>query len=373
MNVAARVKRNRQDVGEPSRENVHEISVWFYKARITKQCANIMKTSTTIAVIGTGSWGTALAIHLARNGYQVNLWGKFQDEVDAIISTKRNDRYLPGIAIPDNITACTDIVAALKDVRDILIVVPSHVFHSTLQLIKPYLHSNTRIAWATKGLDENDELLSKAVQEVCGDLPMAVLSGPTFALEVARAMPTAITAASNDKNFAQDLVQYFHNEKFRVYTSSDLIGVQVGGNIKNVLAIAVGIADGMGFGANARAALITRGLVELMRLGVALGGKQETFVGLAGLGDLVLTCTDNQSRNRRFGLAVGSGQDRVTAEKNIGQVVEGIFNAKSAYLLAKRMQIEMPITEQVYKILYENISAAEALKSLLNRTPKVES
>ena len=302
----------------------------------------------------------------------MSLWGKFQNEVDAIISSRRNEQYLPGIVIPDEVVVYSDIAAALQGVRDVLMVVPSHVFRATLSLLKPHLKPKARIAWATKGLDEDNALLSNAVRDICGDLPLAALSGPTFAMEVARGLPTAITAASTNNDFSQDLVKYFHGDMFRVYTSNDLIGVQVGGTIKNVLAIAVGISDGMGFGANARAALITRGLAELTRLGIALGGKPETFVGLAGLGDLVLTCTDNQSRNRRFGLALGSGKNREDAEASIGQVVEGILNAKSAYLLAKNMQIEMPITEQVYRILYENIPAFLALKNLLDRSPKAE-
>jgi len=325
-----------------------------------------------IAVFGTGSWGTALAIVLARNGFGVNLWGFFEAEVNSIKKNRINLRYLPDIKLPENISLYTDVADALRDIDDTLLVVPSNVFHSTLELIKPYITRNTRIAWGTKGFDCTDRLLHEAVKEVLGEIAMAVISGPTFAREVALGLPTAVTIASNDQVFSKDLSNFFHSETFRVYTSSDLIGVQIGGAVKNVLAIAIGIADGMGFGANARAALITRGLAELTRLGIAFGGKMETFMGLTGIGDLVLTCTDNQSRNRRFGLNIGQGMDRNSAEKAIDQVVEGIVNAELIHLVTQKLGIEMPISLQVYRILYENLSPKDAVVELLARERKSE-
>ncbi len=330
------------------------------------------KTKKRIAVLGSGSWGTALSIVLARNGMSVNLWGFFKEEIEDMETHKMNTRYLPGISLPENIYLYTDIAKAIKEIEDILLVVPSNVFHSTLESIKPHLVKNARISWATKGFDISRRLLHETVKEIIGDVPMAVLSGPTFAREVAEGLPTAVTIASNNTSFAKDLADYFHCDAFRVYTSSDLFGVQVGGTVKNVLAIAVGIADGMGFGANARAALITRGLAELTRLGIALGGKMETFMGLTGVGDLVLTCTDNQSRNRRFGLCIGKGESRAAAEKSIDQVIEGIANAELVHFVSQRVGVEMPISEQVYRILYESLSPKQAVLALLNRERKSE-
>lgn len=323
-----------------------------------------------IAVIGSGSWGKALSMLLARNGNTVRLWG-IEVEIKSLMQNRRGI-YLSEIELPENISLFLDLKEALYEVRDVLIAVPSFAFRETLKLIKPYLASNARLFWGTKGIDSSDKLLHEVVKEELGDIPVAVLSGPTFALEVARGLPTAITVAVTDHNFAQDLSRYLHGGNFRVYISDDLIGVQICGAVKNVLAIAVGMSDGLGFGSNARCALITRGLAEMMRLGKALGGKTETFMGLAGLGDLVLTCTDDKSRNRRFGLAVGRGVKREQAEREIKQVVEGISNAKSVYLLAQSFKIDMPITQQVYRILCENLSLQDAVSALFQRSQKSE-
>lgn len=332
-----------------------------------------MTHSLPIAVLGAGSWGTALAIHLARNHQTVNLWGHDVAQMQVLQTARCNQKYLPGINFPEQLHAQIQLADALKNVADILIVVPSHAFRELLQQIKPFITSQTRIVWATKGLDpQKHQLLHELVTEVLGDIPMAILSGPNFAKEIANNLPAATTIATANKVFAKDLVERFHSKTFRVYTSSDVIGVELGSAMKNVLAIAVGIADGMGLGANARAALITRGLAEMMRLGLALGGKSETFMGLSGVGDLVLTCTDNQSRNRRLGVALGSGQSRDVAEKAIGQVVEGIRTAKEIYFLAKNTNIEVPICEQVYGVIYENISPQVAVNNLLSREPKQE-
>lgn len=326
-----------------------------------------------IAVIGAGSWGTALAIHLARNNQIVHLWGKDPNQMQAMQIAGCNEFYLPDVKFPEKLQPKIELQNALQNVSDILIVVPSHAFRSTLQELKPFITKQTRIIWATKGVDPvSHHLLHEVAKEILNEIPVAILSGPNFAKEVANNSPTATTIASQDKNFLKDLVARFHSKNFRVYTSDDVIGVELGGAMKNVLAIAVGIVDGLNLGANARAALITRGLAEVMRLGAALGGKQETFTGLSGVGDLVLSCTDNQSRNRRFGLALGAGKSREIAENEIGQVVEGVRTAKEIFHLAQQHKIEIPICEQVYRLIYENILPQEALNNLLSREPKIE-
>ena len=251
---------------------------------------------------------------------------------------------------------------------------PSHAFKETLIKIKPYLSEDIQVTWATKGFNPEDgSFLHQTVENTFSpNTPTAVLSGPTFALEVAADLPTAITLASSDQELANRLSDILHSQRFRIYTSNDIIGVQVGGAVKNVLAIAAGIADGLGFGANTRAALITRGLQEIMRLGLALGGKQETLMGLSGLGDLLLTCTDNQSRNRRFGIALGQGKTRSDIIKEIYQEIEGISAARETFMLAQKHRIDMPITEQTYNVLYQGLSPLAAVQNLLLRKQKAE-
>ena len=328
-----------------------------------------------IAILGAGSWGTALALLAAGNGCRTLLWGHNPDHIAALAQDRQNKRYLPDHPFPANLTVTHDLtdVAAFGDV--ILVCVPSHAFKKTLLELKPYLSREIKIAWASKGFNPDDgSLLHEIVAEIfTTKTPSAILSGPTFAHEVAANLPTAITIASVQPSFAKQLSGIFHSGHFRIYTSSDVVGVEVGGAVKNVLAIAAGIADGLGFGANTRSALITRGLNEIIRLGVALGGKQETFMGLAGLGDLILTCTDNQSRNRRFGLALGQGKDIATATQEIGQEIEGISAAKETFLLAIKLAIDMPITEQTYKVLYEGLAPRTAVQYLLAREQKAES
>ncbi len=327
-----------------------------------------------IAVLGAGSWGTALAMLAARNGCQTLLWGHHHAHIKTLKLDRENRRYLPNLPFNDNLTLTSDLaeVAAFSDI--ILVSVPSHAFKDTLQRLKPLVSENVKIAWATKGFNkENGGLLHEIVAEVFGiEKPAALISGPSFAKEVAADLPTAITIASTHPEFAAQLANILHSDRFRAYTNNDLIGVEVGGAVKNVMAIAAGIADGLGYGANTRAALITRGLNEIIRLGVQLGGKQDTFMGLAGLGDLILTCTDNQSRNRRFGLALGQGKSSDDAKQEIGQEIEGISAAKQTFLLAQKMRIEMPITEQTYKVLYEGLAPREAVQNLLAREPKAE-
>jgi glycerol-3-phosphate dehydrogenase (NAD(P)+) len=328
-----------------------------------------------VAVLGAGSWGTALALVLARNGHDVRLWGHNPRQIALLREECCNEQYLPGVPFPKNLTPHESLADTLKGASIVVIAVPSHAFRGLIQQLPSLLAAEAGIAWATKGLELETGLpLHHIVKDILGpDTPAAVLSGPTFAGEVARGQPTAITVASESESFANDLVSLLHNPRFRAYTSTDVVGVELGGAVKNVLAIAAGIADGLGYGANARAALITRGLAELMRLGMTLGGKPETLMGLSGVGDLILTCTDNQSRNRRFGLGLGQGRpiDVVTAE--IGQEIEGIPTARIVHALSQRHHVEMPITEQVYRILYEDLPPREAVGNLLVREPKAES
>ncbi|UTO28511.1 NAD(P)H-dependent glycerol-3-phosphate dehydrogenase [Bartonella harrusi] len=334
-----------------------------------------MKAVST-TVIGAGSFGTALAIALARNGRRVLLWGYNPQHIEELQKYRCNRAFLPDIQFPENLLLEASLETAIMASRNILIVVPSHVFRQVLCNIHPYLDQNSRIIWATKGLEHGTgRLLQEVACDVLGDkIPLAVFSGPTFARELAIGLPTAITVAASDAEFSEELQQLFHCSKnFRVYKNSDMIGVQLGGAVKNVIAIGAGMSDGMGFGANARIALVTRGLAEISRLGVAMGAELSTFMGMTGLGDLVLTCTDNQSRNRRFGMLLGKGIKREAAKKQVGQVVEGYLNTKEVHTLAQRIGVEMPITEQIYQVLFCDKSVVEAANALLSRTFKNES
>jgi glycerol-3-phosphate dehydrogenase (NAD(P)+) len=332
-----------------------------------------VETGTQIAVLGAGSWGTALAVLLCRNGHRVRLWGHLPEHMEALRGDRENRRFLPGVALPEGLRPVDTIEEAVDCVQDLLIAVPSHAFAAVLGSLPPALPAGVGVAWATKGFEPGgDRLLGEVAAEVLGDRDVAAISGPSFAREVAQGLPTAVTVASDEAEYARRVADYLHSERFRAYTSDDLIGVQVGGAAKNVLAIASGIADGLGFGANTRAALITRGLAELIRLGTAQGGRQETFMGLAGLGDLVLTCTDNQSRNRRMGLALAKGLSVEAAKAEIGQEVEGVISARSVHSIAARLNVEMPISEQVYGVLYGGVTPDEATRNLLDRSSKAE-
>jgi len=333
-----------------------------------------MTQDNEITVLGAGSWGTALAIRLAINHNNTLLWGHDPDFMTRLAEERQNSEYLPGIAFPPKLIIESRLQQALAYSRDILVVVPSHAFREVLLNAAPFLQAHSRIAWATKGLEHGSgKFMSEVLHEVLGDdTSAAVLSGPTFAREVAASLPTALTVASNDAEFAAHLARRLHGDVMRVYTSDDVLGVQLGGTVKNVLAIAAGITDGMQFGANSRAALITRGLAELMRLGDAMGARRETLMGLSGVGDLILTCTDDQSRNRRLGLALGRGTDLKTAVAEIGQVVEGFNTAREVMQLAHQFQVEMPISEQVYQVLHTGMSPQEAVHNLLARDIKSE-
>lgn len=327
-----------------------------------------------IALLGPGSWGTALGLLLCRNGHEVRLWGHEPAQIEAIRRDGENRHFLPGFPIPSSMTATASLDEALSEATDCLVVVPSQAFRSVARQLAGHLPDTFGIVWATKGLDvASGQLLHVVAQEELGEhRPLAVVSGPSFAGEVARGLPTAVSVASNQADFARRIAGLFHGPTFRAYTSHDIVGVEFCGAAKNVLAIATGIADGLGFGANTRAAIITRGLAELTRVGTALGGRAETFTGLAGMGDLVLTCTDDQSRNRRMGLALARGQTVEAAKAEIGQEVEGVITALAIHRLSQRLGIEMPISEQVYRVLYEGRSPSEATRALLEREPKPE-
>ncbi|EJG1289193.1 NAD(P)H-dependent glycerol-3-phosphate dehydrogenase [Vibrio parahaemolyticus] len=328
-----------------------------------------------MTVIGAGSYGTSLAISLARNGANVVLWGHEPEHMARLEADRANHAFLPGVDFPESLIIESDLEKAVQASRDLLVVVPSHVFGIVLNSCKPFLREDSRICWATKGLEpETGRLLKDVAYDIIGEnYSLAVLSGPTFAKELAMGLPTAISVASPDAEFVADLQEKIHCSKtFRVYANNDFIGMQLGGAVKNVIAIGAGMSDGIGFGANARTALITRGLAEMSRLGAALGAKPETFMGMAGLGDLVLTCTDNQSRNRRFGLALGQGKDVDTAQEEIGQVVEGYRNTNEVWMLSQRMGVEMPIVDQIYQVLYQGKDARLAAQDLLARDKKAE-
>lgn len=331
------------------------------------------KARPQIAVLGAGSWGTALAILLGRNGAQVRLWTHLEAQAEALQQTRENRQFLPGIELPDQVQATAVLEQAVAGADEVLIVVPSHAFRQVLANTAPLLDSRTGVSWATKGLDPGSgRLLHQVAEEILGQRSLATLSGPSFAGEVARGLPTAITVASPSIDHARRLAGYLQNESFRPYTSDDIIGLEVGGAAKNVMAIAAGIADGLGFGANTRAALITRGLAEIMRLGEALGARSETLMGLGGLGDLVLTCTDDQSRNRRMGLALARGLDVAEARREIGQEVEGVMTAQEIHRMAAKLDVEMPITEQTYQVLFRGLAPKQAVQNLLERRHKPE-
>jgi glycerol-3-phosphate dehydrogenase (NAD(P)+) len=332
-----------------------------------------MEKITTVALFGAGSWGTALALQLARNGSIVNLWGHQAEHIESLISTNENATYLPGIALTSNIRPTASIEDCLLDADVVLIAIPSKAFRAFLQSLKPFIAPAICIFWASKGFEiESGKLLHELVSEELPGHSYGVVSGPTFATEVAKGMPAAITCAGNDDTTTKYFANLLHGSRFRCYTSDDVIGVELGGALKNILAIAVGIADGLGFGANTRAALMTRGLAEVMRLGIKLGAKQETLMGLAGLGDLILTCTDDQSRNRRFGLAIGQGKTVEQAVVEVRQTVEGLRATKAIYFMAQAMSIELPIMEQTYHVLYDNKNPRDAVKALEDRPQRSE-
>jgi glycerol-3-phosphate dehydrogenase (NAD(P)+) len=328
----------------------------------------------TIAVIGAGAWGTALAIQVARTGRRALLWGRRRETVEFMSAQRCNPTYLPEIKYPDNVQPHWDLGSTLAQTPALVIAVPSVAFRDTLRSIAAHAQRDLALLWATKGLEAGSgRLLHEVADEELGRRACkGLLSGPSFAAEVARELPTAVTVAAKSIEFARHAASWFHSDTFRVYTSVDVVGVQLGGALKNVLAIAAGISDGLGFGANARAALITRGLNEMTRLSERAGARRETLMGLSGLGDLVLTCTDDQSRNRRLGLALGRGQTPGSAAQEIGHTVEGIATAGVVLQVARSHRVEMPICEQVCRVLAGELDPRAAVTELLRRERKME-
>lgn len=327
------------------------------------------KNIQSLAILGAGSWGTALGIHFARKNIRTCLWMINAEQAEEMQKTHCNSRYLPGITWPEALSCTSNLKDALTDADAVMIAVPSHAFVETLEKLKALSIPSLPLIWVTKGIEpHNQQLLHEVIAEQLGkDYPCAVASGPNFAREIALGLPAAITVASHNQALREKVSQLFKADNLRIYGSEDIIGVEVGGAVKNVIAIAVGICDGLQLGANARAALITRGLAEITRLGTAMGGKAETFTGMAGLGDLILTCTDNQSRNRRFGLLLGQHHTLEQAFKEIGQVVEGFHNVKQTLQLAQRYQVDMPITQKVYEVCYENLDPKQGAVALMQR------
>ena len=332
-----------------------------------------MTSATPVAVLGAGSWGTALAARLAENGVPTTLWGRTPQAVVDMATARRNTRYLPDLVFPESLQISGAIEPCVRDAGTLLIAVPSHAFSEILDAAKPWIAPHVGVAWATKGFDPaSGRFLHELVAERLPQHAAAVVTGPSFAREVALGLPTALTVHSSDAAFAQSVAQLLHAPTFRAYTGSDIAGAELGGAMKNVLAVATGVADGMDRGLNARAGLITRGLAEMMRLGAAIGARPETLMGLAGLGDLVLTCTGDLSRNRRLGLALGRGVPLQQAVAEIGQVVESVQTVDTVMQLAERHHVELPITANVQRVLREELTPAEGMRALLAREQKPE-
>ncbi len=323
-----------------------------------------------IAILGAGSFGTAVAVHLARQNHKVILWGRNKSQINQMTSKHENSLYLPDIKLPNNLILSSELTQAVTKAKYLIIAMPSHAF---ADLISKLPNNIEQLCWLTKGIEpKTNAFLHEIVLQKYPKSDFAILAGPSFAKEVAKGMPTALTLASNNEKYSEELHSYLHSKSFRVYKSKDYIGVQLAGAMKNVLAIAVGVSDGLGYGANARAALITRGLNEMRSLGKSFKAQELTFMGLTGIGDLLLTATDNQSRNRRFGLALGSGKSPDDAAKEIGQVVEGRFNAVQVSQLGNQKNVDLPICNAVSKLINNEITAKEAVEFLLRRPATYE-
>ncbi len=325
-----------------------------------------------ISVIGTGSWGTTLANLLAEKGFKVKLWSFEKDLVNDIKRTGINSIYLPGIPLSHNIDVTSDLDDAVKDAEYILSVVPTQFTRSVFSNAVTYLSDKSVIVSASKGIEHGSLLTVSSILENLTGKKVSVLSGPSFAEEVIKKLPTAVTIASPDHDTAIQLQKLFNTEHFRIYTNTDVLGVELGGALKNVMAIASGISDGLGLGTSTRAALITRGLAEMTRLGVAMGAREKTFGGLSGIGDLVLTCTGTLSRNYTVGFRLGRGETLENILSGMKMVAEGVATSESAYELAKKHDVEMPIVEQIYMVIKENKKPYDAVEELMRRSPKSE-
>jgi glycerol-3-phosphate dehydrogenase (NAD(P)+) len=327
---------------------------------------------TKIAVIGAGTWGTALAKLLAEKGYTISLWVYEEDLAEDIRKTKVNTKYLPDVVLPDGIEASTQMEDVLKGADYVINVVPTQYTRKVFSKAVTYLPDDAVIISASKGIEKGTLLTVSQILEGLSNRNIAVLSGPSFAKEVVKKLPTAVTIASTDNDIGVHLQGIFNTDYFRVYTHDDVLGVELGGALKNVIAIASGISDGLGLGLNARAALIARGLAEMVRLGVVMGAKEKTFGGLSGLGDLILTCTGHLSRNYTVGFKLGRGEKLRDILSGMTTIAEGVATAESAYELSQKYKIEMPVVEQVYRIIYEDKDPAVAVKDLMNRSLKSE-
>lgn len=326
-----------------------------------------------VSIIGDGGWGTTLGILLSRKGFNVTIWGAFPDYIEILKEKKENIKFLPGVRIPDDIKVTASIDEAISDNHIVILAAPSQFMRGVLTMMKMHDLSRRVFVSVTKGIEDTTlKRMSEVIYEVIGQCSLAVLSGPTIALEVANGSPTTAVVSSIDPALVKEVQEVFMTERFRVYTTDDVIGVELGGSLKNIIAIAAGALDAIGFGTNAKAALLTRGLVEIVRLGLAMGAKVETFYGLSGLGDLTTTCISPYSRNRWFGEQIGRGKDMKDVLKETDMVIEGVATSKSAFNLAKRYNIDMPITTEIYKVLYENKDPKKAVHDLMTRAPKIE-
>lgn len=326
-----------------------------------------------IGVIGAGSWGTALAVTLANKGHQVRIWAHRTDHVEEMKADRENVKYLPGVKFPDTLQPVSTLEEVLEDADMALFSVPAQAFRSNFEKAIPFLEDKTIVVNVAKGIERGTLMrLSEIASILKPDVKYVVLSGPSHAEEVGKAMPTTVAVAADDIRLAEAVQDMFITDRFRVYTNEDVCGTELGGALKNIIALGAGISDGMGFGDNAKAALMTRGITEMCRLGVKLGAHIETFSGLTGIGDLIVTCTSMHSRNRRCGIMIGEGVKPSEATEKIGMVVEGMFTAEAAYQLAQRVGAEMPITECIYRCINEEIDAKEAVELLMGRDKKNE-
>lgn len=327
----------------------------------------------SIGVIGAGSWGTALAVLLCGNGHEVTLWSIIEDEVHTLQTKRENPDKLPGVKLPEKIEVTSDLEKTISGKQVLVLAVPSPYVRSTAHTMKPYVAEGQIIVNVAKGIEEDSlKTLSQVIEEEIPQALVAVMSGPSHAEEVGRGIPTTIVVGAHDRKTAEYLQGIFMNEVFRVYTSPDVLGIELGAALKNVVALAAGIADGLGYGDNTKAALITRGIAEIARLGTAMGGKVETFSGLSGIGDLIVTCASMHSRNRRAGILIGKGYSYEEAMKEVKMVVEGVYSAKAAVRLAEKCGVQLPIIEQVNAVLFEGKRADEAVKDLMLRDKKIE-
>lgn len=321
-----------------------------------------------VSFLGAGSWGTALAIMLAKNGHEVTLWSAVESEVDMLVEKREHMHRLPGVKLPDSIQLTKDLKTACEGFDLIVFSVASPFVRQTAKSAAGFIKDGQKIVNVAKGIE--DDTLKTLRDVILDEIPqanVAVLSGPSHAEEVAVGVPTTVVVGSEDAETADLIQEIFMNDRFRVYTSSDIIGIELGGSLKNVIALAAGVIDGLGFGDNTRAALMTRGIAEISRLGVKMGGKMETFLGLSGIGDLIVTCTSEHSRNHTAGYLIGKGYSADAAMKEVKQVVEGVYSAKAAMALAKKYEVSMPIVEQINKVLFENQSVMDAINGLLVR------